>query len=122
MAESNTTLESNYLPIKNKIKKINIYTVILWEKKQEMRVMCNLTFSSSYICVLLFVCAQSCLTLCNPMDCTLPGSSVHGISRQGYWNGLPFSPPGNFPDLGIEPMSSALADQFFTTESPGKPH
>ena len=23
--------------------------------------------------------AQSCLTLCNPMDCSLPGSSVHGI-------------------------------------------
>ena len=121
MAESTMTLESNYPPIKNKIKKINIYTVILWEKKPEMRVMCNLTFSSSYICV-LFVCAQSCLTLCNPMDCTLPGSSVHGISQQGYWNGLPFSPPGNLPDLGIKPMSPALAGRFFTTESPGKPH
>ena len=28
---------------------------------------------------------QSCLTLCDPMDCSLPGSSVHGFSRQGYW-------------------------------------
>ena len=26
-------------------------------------------------------CAQSCLTLCDPMDCSLPGSSVHGISQ-----------------------------------------
>ena len=27
---------------------------------------------------------QSCLTLCDPMDCSLPGSSVHGILRQKY--------------------------------------
>ena len=33
--------------------------------------------------------AQSCLTLFDPMDCSLPGSSVHGISRQEYWSGLP---------------------------------
>ena len=33
--------------------------------------------------------AQSCLTLSDPMDCTLPGSSVHGFSRQEYWSGLP---------------------------------
>ena len=32
------------------------------------------------LCV--YVCAQSCLTLCNPMNCTLPGSSVHGISQE----------------------------------------
>ena len=31
-----------------------------------------------------------------------------GFSRQGYWSGLPFPPPGDFPDLGIEPMSPAL--------------
>ena len=37
---------------------------------------------------------QSCLTLCDPMDSTPPGSSVHGFSRQEYWSGLPFPPPG----------------------------
>ena len=37
--------------------------------------------------------AQSCPTLCNPMDCSLPGSSVYGISRQEYWSGLPFPSP-----------------------------
>ena len=39
------------------------------------------------------VCAkslQSCPTLCNPMDYSLPGSSVHGFSRQEFWNGLLF--------------------------------
>ena len=33
---------------------------------------------SAYSCVLV---TQSCLTLCNPMNCSLPGSSVHGIPR-----------------------------------------
>ena len=41
--------------------------------------------------------------------------------RQGYWNGLPFPPLADLPDPGIEPVSPALADGFFTTESPGKP-
>ena len=51
---------------------------------------------------------QSCPTLSDPMDCSLPGSSVHGFSRQEYWSGVPLpSPP-------------ALADGFLTTEPPGK--
>ena len=32
---------------------------------------------------------QSFLTLSDPMDCSLPGSSVHGFSRQEYWSGVP---------------------------------
>ena len=38
---------------------------------------------------------QSCLTLCNPMDCGLPDSSVHGSSRQEYWSGLILPSPGS---------------------------
>ena len=44
--------------------------------------------------------------------------------RQEYWSGLPFPSPGDLPDPGIEPvslMSSALADESFTTEPLGKP-
>ena len=52
--------------------------------------------------------SQSCLTLCDPMDCGPPGSSVHGIPRQEYWSGLPFPSPGDLPDPGIEPRSPAL--------------
>ena len=66
---------------------------------------------------------QSCLTLCDPMGCSSPGSSVHGISRQEYWSGLPFSPPRDLPNPGTEPTSpvaSTLAGGFFTTEPPGK--
>ena len=43
------------------------------------------------------------------------------FSRQEYWSGVPFPPPGDFPDPGMEPMSSALAGGFFITEPPGKP-
>ena len=45
-----------------------------------------------------------------------------GFPRQEYWRGLPFSPPGDFCDLGIKPTSPASAGRFFTTEPPGKPY
>ena len=80
---------------------------------------------SAYACG----CAKSlllCLTLCNPMNCSPPGSSVHGFSRQEYWSGLPCPPPGDLPDPGIKPaflLSPALAGRFFTTSAsfPGWP-
>ena len=52
--------------------------------------------------------AQSCPILCDPMDCSQPGSSVHGFSRQGYWSGLPFPSPRDLPNPGIEPRPPAL--------------
>jgi len=42
------------------------------------------------------------------------------FSGQEYWSGLPFPPPGELPDPRIEPMSPALAGEFFTTEPPGE--
>ena len=45
------------------------------------------------------------------------------FSRQEHWSGLPFPPPGDLPDPGIEPTASAapaLAGGFFTTEPPRK--
>ena len=55
------------------------------------------------------------------MDCSPPGSSVRGFPRQEYWSRLPFPPPGDLPNPGIERTSPALAGRFFTTEPPGKP-
>ena len=40
---------------------------------------------------------QSCPTLYDPMDCRLPGSSIHGIFQQEYWSGLHFLLQGIFP-------------------------
>ena len=62
---------------------------------------------------------QSCLTLCDPMDCSLPGSSVHGIfqARILGWVAIVYS---RVSDPGIEPMSAAshaLAGMKWNLES-----
>ena len=43
------------------------------------------------------------------------------FSKQEYWNGLPFPPPGDLPDPGIEPGSSALQVDSLMSEPLGKP-
>ena len=60
-------------------------------------------------------------TLCNPRDCSPPGSSVRGISQARILEWLPFPSPGGLPGPGIEPRSPALAGGFFPTELAGKP-
>ena len=42
-----------------------------------------------------------------------------GFSRQEYWSGMPFLPPGDLPDPEIEPTSPVSVGGFFTPESPG---
>ena len=64
---------------------------------------------------------QSCLTLCDPMDHSLPGSSVHGNFQAIHWSGLPFPSPGDLPDPGIEPRSPALQADALPSETQGKP-
>ena len=63
--------------------------------------------------------SKSCLTLCNPVDWAQQAPLSVGFSRQEYWSGLPFPPPGDLPDSGIEAVSPALVGRFFTTELPG---
>ena len=60
-----------------------------------------LSFLSASICVCM-LCAQSCLTLCDPMDCSPPGSSVHGFLH------LPSSQPRDWSQV------SCIAGGFFT--------
>ena len=65
--------------------------------------------------------AQSCPTLCDPMDCSLPGSSVHGIFqvRVLEWVAISISRGSSLP--GIEPGSPALWSDALPSEPPGKP-
>ena len=68
--------------------------------------------------------AQSCLTLCDSMDCSCQAPLSMEFSRQDYWSGLPFPTPGDLADPGIEAaslVSPALAGRFFITGPPGKP-
>ena len=65
--------------------------------------------------------AQSCPTLCDPMNSSLPGSSVHGIllARILEWVAIPFSRRSSGPrdQIGV----SHIADGFLTIEPPEKP-
>ena len=48
---------------------------------------------------------QSCLNLCDPMKCSQQFLCPWWFSRQEYWNGFSYPPPGDLPDPGTEPMS-----------------
>ena len=69
---------------------------------------------SHFSCVWLFVTLWT-------VACQAPLSM--GFSRQEYWSGLPYSPPGDLPDPGMEtvtPASPALQADSFPTEPPEK--
>ena len=94
-----------------------------------MQIWCNKILLSD-LCVCSCVCAcarthaQSCATLCDPMDYSLLAPLSMEISREEYQSGLPFPTLGDPPDPGIEPASlgsPALAGRFFTTVPPGEP-
>ena len=63
---------------------------------------------------------QSCLTLHDPMTAARQAPLSLGFSRQEYWSGLLYPPPGDLPDPGIEPVSltsPASGGRFFTTSA-----
>ena len=73
-----------------------------------------------HYCVPCAKLLQSCLILCDPMDCSLQAPLSMDSNRQENWSGLPCPPPGDLPDSGIEPrslMSPALSGGFFTTST-----
>ena len=72
----------------------------------------------------LCVCAQplqSCPTLCDPMDHSPPGSSVHGFSQARILEWLPCTPPGEFPVAGIKPASPTLQADSSLAQPLGSP-
>ena len=64
--------------------------------------------------------AQFCLTLCDPMDCNSPGSSVHGISQIRILEWIATPSPGDLPDPGIEPGSPELEGAPILSQFGGK--
>ena len=85
---------------------LNVYRVSVWVDEK---------FLESEV-------AQSCPTLCDPVDCSPQAPPSMGFSRQEYWSGLPFPSPGDLPDPGIERRSPALQADALTSEPPGKPY
>ena len=91
-------------------------------------------FRINYTCKLLYILNEKDLPK-DQIDLVVCGCFSHsvwslaidyqahlslGFSRQEYWNGLPFPPPGDLPNPEIKPASPSLAGRFFTTEPPGK--
>ena len=68
------------------------------------------------VCVCWCVCAQSCLILCDPLDCSPPGSSVHAIfqTRIPEWVAISYS-------KGSSQFSSCIGRQILITVPPEKP-
>ena len=64
--------------------------------------------------------AKSCLTLAIPWTVAQQAPPSMGFSRQKYRSGLPFPSPGDLPDPGIKPGSSALQEDSLPTELQGK--
>ena len=88
--------------------------------------LCSSARSSTHLHCLL-CCAKSlqlCPTLCDPMDCSPPVSSVHGILQARILKRVAILSSRGFPIPGIQtgsPASPSLAGGFFTTRAPGKP-
>ena len=69
------------------------------------------------VCVLIHF---SHVRLSYPMDCSPQAPLSTGFPREEYWSRLPFPPPGDLPDSGIEPASlipPELEGEFFTTST-----
>ena len=74
---------------------------------------------------LLLLSHFSRVRLCDPMDCSPPGSSVHGILQARILGWVAMTSPGDLPNPGIEPeslTSPALAGRFFTTRATWEAH
>ena len=67
-------------------------------------------------CSCSYVLTKSCLTYYDPMDCSLAGSSVYGMSQARILEWVVISSPGDLPNPGIEPTSPALASGCSMTE------
>ena len=68
----------------------------------------------------MFLVTQSCLTLCDPKDCSPPGSSVHGILQARIMDGMACPPPWDLPNPGTESRSPSLQADSLPSEPPGK--
>ena len=100
---------------------IHIHCLHNWNQFRKFHIdLCDFCLGPPCVCVLAQL-LQSCLTLCNPMDCIPQAPLSVEFSRHTYWSGLPCPPPGELPDPGIEPKSPVVQVDSLPTEPPRKP-
>ena len=75
------------------------------------------------VCVCVCVCVYAPTLLTDPLDCSPPGSSIHGIlqARILEWVAIPVSWGSSQPRDRTQVSYVCITGQFFTTEPPGKP-
>ena len=75
-------------------------------------------FTRNMLCLV----TQSCLNLCDTVNCKCHRLLCPwGFSRQEYWSGLPYPPPGDLPNSGIEPRPPTWQTDSVRSEPPGTP-
>ena len=108
MAESEEELKSLLMKVKEESEKAGLKLNI-----QKTNIMLSGLINWSEV-------AQSCLTLCDLMDCSLPGSSLHRILQARVLEGVAISFFRGSSPVRDRTCVSCLASEFFTTEPPGK--
>ena len=80
-----------------------------------------LRYNSLIIIIFIVVVIKSLNHIClfvTPSTIACQALRSMGVPRQEYWSGLPFPPPRDLPNPGIELTSPALAGRFFTADTP----
>ena len=86
-------------------------------QRQIFKVSFSVQNRGKLLSVAVVVFSRSAVTFCDPMDCNLPGSSIHGI----FWSGLPFLSLEDLPHPGIKPVLSAWQEDSLPLIHVGNP-
>ena len=111
-------IKTNFYKITRQLWRKIQRTIVLWSVRPFFFYIINHSVIHLKVKVLV---TQSCLILCDPLDCSLTVSSVHGIlqARILEWVAIPFSKESS--QSRDQTCASRTVGRFFTTELPGKP-
>ena len=115
--EEVTKLHLKHVPIYLEV--LLLFTFVWCSLQRCLKIFNHYSFSSG--CAVFCLVTQSCLTLWDPMNCSPPGSSLHGILQAKYWSGLPFPSPEDLPNPGIESRSPSFQVDSLPSEPTRKP-
>ena len=98
----------------------SVHNLPNWPEKPVLEDVIWFTWHLSASSVATCFVTQSCPILCNPMDCSPPGSSAHGILQAQILEWVAISFSRDLPNPGIEPKSPALQADYLPSKPPGR--